>query len=248
MVQGRSSGRLVPPKQSGIISALHKGIGLRNERSLHASIKKWYSQPGDELEVKVDGYIVDIVRGDWLIEVQTRNFSAIRHKLSTLVKNHRLRLIYPIAKEKWIVRTNVSGKQILGRRKSPRHGTIRDLFEELVAIPELVKQEHFELEVLLIQEEEVRCADGKGSWWRRGHSLRDRKLIEVVGTVLFRTRHDFLRFLPHDLPEPFSNKSLAETLGMPIHSVRRMTYCLKKMGLIAQTGKSGREFLFEMVE
>lgn len=41
----------------------------------------------------VDGYIIDIVRGDLLIEVQTRNFSALKAKLLTLTAKCPVRLI-----------------------------------------------------------------------------------------------------------------------------------------------------------
>ena len=34
------------------------------EMTLHASIKEWYASPGDKIEVEVDGYVIDIVRGD----------------------------------------------------------------------------------------------------------------------------------------------------------------------------------------
>jgi hypothetical protein len=85
------------------------GIGLLNERSLHASLKAWYSQPGDRFEVPVDGYVVDIVRDEVLLEIQTGNFSAIKSKLATLVSSHQVRLIYPIAMEKWVVRAPADG-------------------------------------------------------------------------------------------------------------------------------------------
>ena len=45
-------------------------IGSLHEKSLHAALKAWCLQPGDHTEVPVDGYIIDIVRGDLLIEVQ----------------------------------------------------------------------------------------------------------------------------------------------------------------------------------
>ena len=85
------------------------GIGTLNEKPLHAALKQWYAQPEDLIEVPVDGFTVDIVRGDLLIEIQTRNLSTIRHKLTTLAAQHRLRLVYPIAREKWIVRLLPSG-------------------------------------------------------------------------------------------------------------------------------------------
>ena len=67
-------------------------------------LKAWYAQPGDQLESKVDGYVIDLVRGDLLVEVQTANFSAIKRKLVKLLENHPVRLVYPIPSEKWILR------------------------------------------------------------------------------------------------------------------------------------------------
>src|ERR1044072_9107255 len=75
-------------------------IGLLNEKPLHASLKQWYARPGDRFEVPVDGFIVDIVRDDLLIEIQTRNFSAISRKLSRLTRSYRVRLVYPVVQEK----------------------------------------------------------------------------------------------------------------------------------------------------
>jgi len=161
------------------------GIGVRNEKSLHAALKQWYARPGDQLEVQVDGFIVDIVRGDQLIEIQTRNLAAIRRKLCALLEGHPVRLVYPIAKEKWIVRMTSSGERVIGRRKSPKVGRLSDLFDELVSIPELINHQTFVLEIALIQEEEVRRADGRGSWRRGGQSIHDHKLLQVLETVTF---------------------------------------------------------------
>jgi len=67
---------------------------LMNEHSLHSEIKNGYSLPGDKLEVKVDDFIVDIVRNGFLIEIETRNFSAIKKNHCKTVwllhKNHKM--------------------------------------------------------------------------------------------------------------------------------------------------------------
>ena len=80
------------------------GIGLLNEKQLHASLKEWYAQPGDRFEVAVDGFVIDIVRDGLLLEIQTANIASIKSKLINLVRAHRIRLIYPIAEEKWIIK------------------------------------------------------------------------------------------------------------------------------------------------
>jgi hypothetical protein len=222
------------------------GIGVRNEKSLHAALKQYYAHPGDELELSVDGFIVDIVRGDLLIEIQTRNLSAIRRKLQILLEHHPVRLVYPIAVEKWIVRVSASGKQVIGRRKSPKLGRLVELFDELVSIPDLINHPNLVLDIAMVQEEEIRRADGRGSWRRRGQSVYDRRLLKVLETVSFEKKEDFVRFLPRQIEQPFSNATLAHRLGRPVHAVRPLTYCLRKMGLLEQVGKHGNQLLFRI--
>ena len=220
-------------------------LKLMNQYSLHAAIKNWYSVAGDRFEVRVEDFIVDIVREPLLIEIQTRNFSAIKKKLTKLLETHQVRLVYPIPQRKWIVHVTEAG-EIIRRRKSPKQGRLFDLFYELVRTPTLVKDENFSLDVLMIEEEEVRCNDGKGSWRRRGVSIRDRRLLKVNSTTLFKNEQGFLRFLPRDLPQPFTNKNLAKRSGVSLTLARKITYCLRKMGAIAVVGKKRKELIFEV--
>lgn len=214
-----------------------------NEYTLHSALKQWHSLPGDMFEVNIGGFVVDVVQGSLLVEIQTKNFSAAKRKLQRLVGDHKVRLVYPIAKQKWIVRVAQSGEP-LSRRKSPKKGRLVDLFHELVRLPDLIEHRNFSLEVLMIEEEEVRCNDGRGSWRRRGASVKDRKLISVTERVLFKDEKDFLRFLPGELPDPFTNKDLSVRVAVSVNLARKITYCLKKMGTIVEIGKRGRELLF----
>src|SRR5215813_1057837 len=141
------------------------GIGLLNEKPLHASLKQWYARPGDRFEVPVGGFVIDIVRDDLLIEIQTRNFASISSKLSKLTRSYEVRLVYPVVQEKWIVRMGTDGAGSFVRRKSPKRGRLEDLFWELVSIPQLLANPNFSLEVLMIREEEVRRYDGKRKRW-----------------------------------------------------------------------------------
>lgn len=215
------------------------------ESSLHSAIKEWYFLDGDKLEYRIDDFVVDIVRGDLLIEIQTANFSAIKPKLMRLLNKHKVRLVYPLPKEKWIVHKSITG-ETCGRRRSPRKGRLSDLFAELVRIPDLFSKDSFSLEVLIIEMEEVWCNDGRGSWRRKGASIEDRKLIRVLERKIFEQKADFLEFLPEDLPDPFSNRNLASSLGIPIYQSRKMTYTLRKIGTISNVGKNGNQILFRL--
>jgi hypothetical protein len=219
-------------------------IGTLNEKQLHAALKLWCAQPEDVMEVPVDGFTVDIVRGDLLIEIQTRNLSTIRRKLTRLVERHPVRLVYPIAQDRWIVRQSRNGRRALGRRKSPKRGAFELVFEELVSIAGLLAHPNFSLQVVLIQEEQIRRRDASGSWWRKGWVMHERRLLEVVDHRLFETPQDMLAFIPATQPEPFTTTDLAKAIGHPVWFARKMAYCLRTMGAITVIGKRDRSILY----
>jgi hypothetical protein len=213
------------------------------ESSLHSAIKKWCLLEGDKTEARVDNFIVDIKRGDLLIEIQTENFSAIKPKLLRLLNDHKVRIIHPIARTKWIVYKTANG-EVSGRRLSPKKGRITNLFSELIRIPTLFSSDNLSVEVLMIEVEEIWRNDGKGSWRRRGASVEDRKLIRVFEEKVFENRASFLELLPSNLPDPFSNNDLARRLKIGVGQSRKVTYALRKMGAIAHVGHRGKRMLF----
>jgi len=215
------------------------------ETSLHDEVKRWFSQPGDRMEEWVDGYLIDIVRGDRLIEIQTGNFSAIKAKLEDLVGRHPVRLVHTIAETKWIVRLDARGERV-SRRRSPRRGRVEDLFLELVYIPHLMREVNFSLEALLIHSEEELIDDGRGSWRRRRWSVHDRRLLDVVGRITFSTPADYLKLLPATLHKEFTTRELAESLQLRTNIAQKMTYSLRHMNVIETIGKRGRARLYAL--
>lgn len=222
-------------------------IGTRNEGSLHASLKEYYHQPGDIVEGSVDGYVIDLVQADRLVEIQTTNFGAMKGKLVHLLQSHQVHLVYPIAAERQLVLVAPETGELLNARKSPKKGTIYDLFSELVRIPHLLPHPRLTVEALLVIDQEIRCADGQGSWRRRGVSIVDRRLVEVVEQRSFVTAKDYLGVLPQGLLGPFTNKELALACKIKVPQARKVTYTLKKAGFLTEVGKTGNEILHERV-
>lgn len=223
------------------------GIGLLNEKPLHASLKQWYAQPGDRFEVAVDGFVIDIVRDNLLLEIQTGNFAAIKSKLTTLVSSYPIRLIYPIAQEKWIVKLDKAKGGGSTRRKSPKRGRIEDLFWVMVSIPQLVLSPNFSLEVLMIKEEEARRYKGTRAWRRKGWGTEERRLLEVVDRRMFAQPADWLWFLPEGL-DLFTTKDLADAIGIGRDLAQKMAYCLRQAELIELNGKAGRANLYRLTQ
>ena len=183
------------------------GLSTYREGSLHAALKALYARPGDRVEESVDGYVVDVVREDELVEIQTASFSSAARKLRRLVEDHRVALVHPIATERWLIRVDADGA-VTDKRRSPKRGIPLDLFHELVAFPELVAHPNFRIELVLIHEEEIRGPVPVGAryrhpreWWRL-----DRRLIEVVEIVRVDTPTDLIGLLPAGLPSPFTSR------------------------------------------
>jgi hypothetical protein len=225
---------------------MREGIGVLKESSLHASLKKWYFEPGDSLESKVDGSIVDLVRGEMCIEFQTKHLYAIKKKVLKLLNAHPVRIVYPLALEKYIVRIDMNTDAVLSRRKSPKRSSLFDIFNELVRITQLISYDYFSFEVLLIREEQVLVNDGAGSWRRKGWSVGDRRLIEVIESSLFTGLDDYKQLIPKGLKEPFSVLDLAKAIHRPRYLASKMAYSLREMNAIEIVGKKGNAYLYKM--
>ena len=219
-------------------------IGTLAEKSLHAAIKAYLAQPGDLIETSLDGYVIDILRGEQIIEVQTGNFSAMKQKLSKLLgAGHPVRVMYPLPVRKWIVRETGNGEWI-GRRKSPTQRRPVEVFRQLVYLPHILPHPNFSLEVLLTHQEEIWRDDGQGSWRRKGWSLFDHQLLEVVGRARFESAVDYLALIPSSVPRPFTNRDLAHVLNISPGLAGKMTYTLRAAGWLAEVGTRGRAKLF----
>ncbi|NNC92888.1 MAG: hypothetical protein HKN80_10390 [Acidimicrobiia bacterium] len=211
-------------------------IGELREQHLHAALKEWYREEGDLLEVGVDGFVIDLIRDEILIEIQTRGFSSMRRKLDRLLDAHPIRLVHPIAAEKWIRKIDDSGVEV-SRKKSPKRGMIADVCAELVSFPSLLSHPNLTLEVLLVQEEEVRRPDPK-AWRRNGWGIAERRLVGILERVVFDGAEDLLTLLPPGLPDPFTTAHLAEELGRSRHLAQEVAYCLREAGVLDTVGRS----------
>ncbi|MGA9760962.1 MAG: hypothetical protein WBQ14_00860 [Gaiellaceae bacterium] len=218
-------------------------IGTLREGALHAQLKEWYRHPGDEVEKKLSGYVVDIVRGDLLIEIQTGGFAPLRRKLDVLTREHPVRVVAPVARERRIVRLSGEG-EILSSRRSPRHGAAVDVFARLVSIPTLLCRPGFELEILLTEEEEVRVHQAGKAFRRHGWVVSGRSLAGVSDRVRLAGPEDAAALLPTQLPQSFDTAELAEAAAVSRRLAQQMTYCLRAMGMLEIVGNRRRAHLY----
>lgn len=222
-------------------------VGVLNEGPLHASLKEWYRRPGDNVEQPLEGFVIDLVRDDILVEIQTGGFSAMRKKFDHLLDRHPIRLVHPIASEKWVIKIDSQGEN-LSRRKSPKRGLAADVCSELVSFPSLLSHPNFTLEIVMVQVDEVRSEDAKKGWRRGGWVIDERRLVDVVEHIVLHEPHDLIKLLPEKLPDPFTTADLAQTLGRPRRMAQEVAYCLKTAGAVDTASRDRDGFHYRILK
>jgi hypothetical protein len=219
-----------------------KSIGTRHETSLHRELKFSYAGSG-RIETEVAGFVADGITADGeFIEVQTGSFGPLREKAQTFAAQGKVCIVHPVIITKYIEVFDARGKRLY-RRKSPRRGTPWDLFNALVYAPELPFIRGLTIEVVLIDVSEQRVRDGKGSWRRKGVSIKDRKLLTLHERIRLKKPSDYLRFVPFG-KEPFTSSDLKEKAGIRRELAQKTLYVLVKLGIIQITGKQRNALVY----
>lgn len=216
-------------------------IGTLNERTLHRQLKALVARPGDRFEVALGGYVIDVVRGDRLIEIQTGPLGPLGAKLDALLDTHDVTIVHPISVR---TRLHVEGRPV---RRSPVRRSIHHVFHELVSIPTLLDHPRLRLEVVLIEEDTHRRRDPKLRRRLGGWRTVDRSLRSVVERTLLESADDLVRLVPPGLPNPFTTRDLSERAAIPRELAQRMAYCLRALGRFAEAGRSRAGVRYRLV-
>ena len=218
------------------------------ETSLHRQLKEIYAKEGvnTQIEKPLGNYRIDVIRHGELIEIQHGSLAAIRSKIASLLKKHRVRVVKPIVARKRLIKQTGRGGKVVSRRLSPKKGTILDLFHELIYFTRVFPHENLALEAALVEVEEWRFpGHGRRRWRRQGDlQVEDQKLVQIDEVYDFRTAEDLLRLMPENLPATFDTSHLAEGLGIARSDAQRIAYCLRHIGAFDEVGKRGNARLY----
>ena len=217
-------------------------IGTLNEGPLHQALKALYARPGSQEEVSIDDFVADVVDGNQIIEIQTRGFGALKKKLPVFLSTHRVKLVHPIAQTRTIVKIQNGAET---RRVSQKHGSPFDIFAELVYIPQVLNDPNFEIDVVLIEEDEHREYDGRRGRRKRGWVTTGRHLVRVVEVVTIGSMEDLFGRVATDLTVTFTSADLGRVMERARSLGQKAAYCFRVAGLTRVCGKNGNELVYE---
>lgn len=214
------------------------------ETTLHRQLKAVYCADPEQHEVRIDGYRIDAVTDDGLIEIQQAGLSAIRSKIRTLLKSHRITVVKPLVARRVLVKRKRRGGRIQSMRTSPRHETFFNLFDDLVHFVNVFPHERLSLHVLLTEQEEHRVVTSRRRRRDKGYRVEDRRLLAIVDRYELRSREDLRRLVPMTLPETFTTSDIAQHANVPRWLAQKAAYCLRTTGTAETVGKSGNALLY----
>jgi hypothetical protein len=217
------------------------------ETSLHRQLKALYAGSDAQFEVSVDDYRIDALAAGQLVEIQHGSLAALRDKVKTLLKRHAVLVVKPIVVEKVLVKLAGKSGPVVCRRKSPKRGTLLDLFDELVHFTRVFPHPRLTLEVPLVDVEEWRYP-GHGRrrrWSRDDYQIEDQKLVAVRSTYRLQTADDLVRLVACPVPRPFHTGHLAQSLHVARWVAQRIAYCFRQTGAVREVGKQGNTRLYE---
>lgn len=138
------------------------GIGTLSEKALHAALKSYYEPDFESREVKVGGFVADIVGENGIIEIQTRGFDRLRRKLDAFLEAARVTVVYPVVPKRGLCWVDPETGEIFEKRKSPKKGAAYDVFPELYKIKNQLMHPNFRLCIPLLEVTDYKYLDGYG--------------------------------------------------------------------------------------
>lgn len=221
------------------------GIGTLQEKTIHAVLKNYYSPEISHQEQRVEGFVADIFSQGKIIEIQSRNFNTMRHKLETFLPLYDVTIVYPIAANKWLSWIDEETGEITSRRKSPKRGSIYTIIPELYRIKFFLGHPNLHFILTFMDIEEYRLLNGWNHTKKRGSTRHDGIPTKLINEVYLKCPQDFACFLPDTLPDLFTTKDFQKATKISQSYANTGLHILHYMGIIERVGKQGRFYLYQ---
>lgn len=220
------------------------GIGTLGEKTLHSVLKLYIEPDASRHEIKVAGFVADIVSGDRITEIQTRSFNALRDKLTRFLEMSKVTVVYPVARTKWLVWIDEATGEVTKRRRSPKIGMPYEVFYELYQIKKLLAHPNLTVAVLLLELEEYRTLDGWSLDKKKGSTRYDRIPVDIAEELFIGGPEDYGKLIPPSLGAEFTVKDFRKASGLSLYVSGQAVNVLYSVGAVVRTGKKGNAYVY----
>ena len=214
------------------------------EKTLHAVLKNYFEPFDDNQEIKIGGFVADIVGESGIIEIQTRGLKKLVKKLDAFLEVCDVTVVYPIAEVKWVSWLDCRTGEIVSRRKSPKKCKITDALYELYNLKYMLDNPRFHFCVCMLEIDEIRYLNGRSKNKKRGSTRCDRIPVSVLDEIYFRNADDYRSFIPKGLAESFTSDDFAKLAQIDSSTAWTALNILRYLGFVEENGKSGKRKLY----
>ena len=224
------------------------GIGMLAEKNVHAIVKDYYEPDEDHQEIPLEGCVADIYKDGSVIEIQNGNFTKLKKKLEKFLPLYQVTVVYPLPRIRYLIWVDEETGEMSDKRKSPRKGTVYDMFWELCKIRPFLEHENFTLKILMMDVEEYRLLNGWGRGGKKGSTREERVPFHLVEEYVFSCPQDYMQLVPYELPQRFTVKQFAKAAKIPEKKAQSAITILRQLHVIEKVGTLGRAYLYEAVD
>ncbi len=221
------------------------GIGTLSEKTVHAVLKNYLLPKEQYHEQKCEGYVADILYEGEIIEIQTANFNSLRRKLDAFLPKYDVTICYPIPALKWLLWIDEETGEITKKRKSPKCGSIYQVFYELYKIKMYLKDPHLHLRLLLIDVEEYRLLNGWSNNKKKGSTRFDRIPVGIAEDIAINAIEEYTIFIPLGLPVPFTSEDYQKATKLTRKNAQTALNVLSSLDIVIRVGKRKNSILYE---
>lgn len=220
---------------------LKSGIGTMGEGSVHAVLKNYFEPSQDSQELKVGGYVADIVGEDGIIEIQTGHFSGLKDKLGAFLPAARVTVVYPVYAKKRIVTVDREGEA--GKpRTSPLKETPYELFRELFPIAMYLSHPGLRFIIMSLECTEYRTDPefiGRRKNRRGRFTVLDRMPAALIDEIRISDPTGWQQLIPCIMEKDFTTADLADCGNIPRQTAQMALSALHRGNILLRTGKKG---------
>jgi len=227
---------------------LIKGIGTLSEKTLHSILKNYFEPYPENHEIKVGGFVADIVSEKGIIEIQTRQFNKLLKKLNAFLEVCEVTIVYPIAEIKWLHWIDLETGETSKKRKSNRKGMPCDIFFELYKIKSVLKNPRLKLCICMLEIEEYRYLNGWSKDKKKGSSRCDRIPVNIFNEINIEYTEDYKKLIPDGLAKEFSAKDFAKKSRLSVSHSQIALNVLNFLEVVTRIGKKRNAFIYQINE
>ncbi len=226
------------------------GIGTLAEKWQHQIIKRYLSEDPHDHEVRVPSarFVSDVRVGQEVFEVQTGAFCRMQKKIAWYLEqtNWSVTVVHPIPQNRWVSWINAETEEISPRRKSPRHGRAEDLLPELYGLLPYLGSPRLHFRLLMLEVQDFRLLSPHSRSPRKGGERFERIPLSLMEELLFSSPSDYIRFLPEDLPSPFTVREFSAHTRIRGRDAYSAVRVLAALGLLSPAPPKARAMAFSV--